>query len=690
MADQEINIKLNGIAQIRSELKALKGELANATDPKQMAALAEKAGALSDQLKDANEQAAVFASGSRFEQTSNAFGLMSSQIMSMDFEGAATSAKLFAGNLGKIDGKTISSGLKSVTSMVGTLGGAFIKLGITILANPIFLLIAIVVGIVAALATFGKKLGFVKAIMAGLTAVFDAIIAGLKALSDWLGFTSFAAEDSATRQVAAMQKVDSAREKNLNAYIRDTDTKIKLMQIEGKDTYKVEQQKRQEIIETSKIRYKAAIEQIKMMYKTGEADTEEIRKIREKAKALRETIDQTSSDAKIARAQQKADKKKAGEEEDKADADHAKTQAENAKKWKLERLAAERQIEDLRLSLIKDDQQREFAINDEKYKRLRADLLSNEKLTTKERIALNDLYTQESINSQEALYKKYEDIEKNKQAAIAKVIKDAKLLQAQEEEDFAALYDQNTRSAAQLEEDAIREKYFNLITLAEQYGLDSAELKKRQEDEIAKIEEDAAEKARQKRLKEQAEKIQMAEQYAGAVNNLAETVFTISNRFGKQDEASKEKRAKRQFQIQKAMSLSMAIIDGFKAANASLAQSPIALGPAPNPAGIASLAFAITTSLANVAKIASTQYGSKSGSPAGGGGGASDGGGGATAGGGAPSFSLFGQGNNQNTTGSAQDVENKSNQLTVKAIVVESDVTSTQNKVKKMQENATL
>jgi hypothetical protein len=58
--------------------------------------------------------------------------------------------------------------------------------------------------------------------------------------------------------------------------------------------------------------------------------------------------------------------------------------------------------------------------------------------------------------------------------------------------------------------------------------------------------------------------------------------------------------------------------------------------------------------------------------------------------GGTPSFSLFGQGNNMNTTGAAQDVENNNNQLTVKAVVVESDVTSTQNKVKKMQENATL
>jgi len=43
-----------------------------------------------------------------------------------------------------------------------------------------------------------------------------------------------------------------------------------------------------------------------------------------------------------------------------------------------------------------------------------------------------------------------------------------------------------------------------------------------------------------------------------------------------------------------------------------------------------------------------------------------------------------------NTTGGPQDVENNNNQLMVKAVVVESDVTSTQNKVKKMQENATL
>lgn len=106
----------------------------------------------------------------------------------------------------------------------------------------------------------------------------------------------------------------------------------------------------------------------------------------------------------------------------------------------------------------------------------------------------------------------------------------------------------------------------------------------------------------------QARKLKISEQYAGAVNALAGGIFALSNTYGKQDEKAKEERAKRQFKVQKALNLGMAIIDGYKAITASLSQSPVAIGPIPNPAGIASLAFATATSLANVAKIASAKY----------------------------------------------------------------------------------
>jgi hypothetical protein len=661
MADQEINIKLNGIAQIRSELKALKGELANATDPKQMADLAEKAGELSDKLKDANERAAVFASGSRFEQTSNAFGLMSSQLMSMDFEGASESAKLFAGNLGKIDGKTISSGLKGLGSTVASVGGAFLKLGAQLLINPIFLLVAVIGAIVAGLYMLADRLGFVTKFVDFLTQAFKPLIDMIKWFLDLMGLTSFAADEALAKTTAALEEEKEKRQEVIGLM----DQKIALLDAEGKSTLalRIERNKymQEEInnnLKLLEIMDNNFLNQTKLYKDTVKEN---------KAKAHEIKVEEVKLNQEVINEGQKA--------------------AEAQKQFLADRLAATRLIQDLTLGVMQDGVEKELQANTYKYERLREDLLKNEKLNKDERAKIDALYIQEAEQTANAINKKYVDAEAKKQAELNKVIKDAQLLRAQEEEDFFALYDQNTTSAQQLEENAVREKYFNLIEQAKQYGLDTQELEKRQQEEIAKIQDEARAKEDQKRKAELDAKIAIAEQYTQSVNNLAETAFTLSNRFGKQDEESKEKRAKRQFQVAKALQLSMAIMDGFKAVTTSLSMSPVAIGPVPNPAGIASLAFAVTTSLANIAKIASTQYGSKSAGGGAGGSSAPMGGGATPSTGGTPSFSLFGQGNDMNTTSAPKDQETS---LTVKAVVVESDVTSTQNKVKKMQENATL
>jgi len=660
MADQEINIKLNGISQIRSELKALKGELANATDPKQMAALAEQAGALSDQLKDANERAAVFASGSRFEQTSNAFGLMQSQLMSMDFEGAAESAQLFAGNLGKIDGKTISSSLKGLGSTVASVGGAFLKLGAQILINPIFLIAAVVAAIVAGLYMLAERLGFVTKFVDFLTAAFKPLIDMVKWFLDLMGLTSFAADEALAKTTAALEEEKEMRQQVLG----QMDQKIALLDAEGKSTValRIERNKylQEEInnnLKLLEVMDNNFLNQTKLYKDTVKEN---------KAKAQEIKVEEVKLNQEVI-----AEGKKA---------------AEAQKQFLADRLAATRLVEDLRVGLMKDGVEKELEANRLKYARLQEDVLKNEKYNKDERAKLNALYVKEAEQTAAEINKKYVDAEVKKQADLAKVIKDAKEIQAQEEEDFFARYQEAVNSTQQNEINAVREKYNLLIEEAKRYGQSTLELEKLQQEEIAKIEKEVAEKKAAKEIAEFERKVKIAEDYSNSINNLAETAFVLAERFGKQDEVSKEKRAKRQFAVQKAMQLSLAIIDGFKAAQASIAQFPPV-----TPIGIAALVATISASVANVAKIASTQYGSKS--SAGGGGGGTDVStmaGNANAGGGAPSFSLFGQGNNQNTTSGPQDVENKSNQLTVKAIVVESDVTSTQNKIQKMQENATL
>jgi hypothetical protein len=126
---------------MKAELRALKAELANATDPAQMEALAMKAGELSDKIKDANDAVNVFASGSKFEQVSNGLGGIKDSLMSLDFEEASQKSEAFASNLGKLSQTDISGALKGITGTVKNMGGAFVKLGAQILANPLFLLL---------------------------------------------------------------------------------------------------------------------------------------------------------------------------------------------------------------------------------------------------------------------------------------------------------------------------------------------------------------------------------------------------------------------------------------------------------------------------------------------------------------------------------------------------------------------
>jgi hypothetical protein len=104
------------------------------------------------------------------------------------------------------------------------------------------------------------------------------------------------------------------------------------------------------------------------------------------------------------------------------------------------------------------------------------------------------------------------------------------------------------------------------------------------------------------------EKELMEQQIRDSATNLADAYFTTRLMFAKKGSKEEEKIARQQFAVNKAMQLSMATIDGFKAITSSLAQSPIAIGPLPNPAGIASLAFATTTSIANIAKILATKF----------------------------------------------------------------------------------
>ena len=108
--------------------------------------------------------------------------------------------------------------------------------------------------------------------------------------------------------------------------------------------------------------------------------------------------------------------------------------------------------------------------------------------------------------------------------------------------------------------------------------------------------------------------VQLASQAASALQGLGDAVFANKLAKVKKGGAEEQKIIKQQFEFNKKMQLAGAIIDGAKAVISSLAQSPVAIGPIPNPAGIASLALVAVSTAASIAKIAATKFDSSGGS----------------------------------------------------------------------------
>jgi hypothetical protein len=177
---------------------------------------------------------------------------------------------------------------------------------------------------------------------------------------------------------------------------------------------------------------------------------------------------------------------------------------------------------------------------------------------------------------------------------------------------------------------------------------------------------------------------ELANQSLQATQNLTDIFFNYKISKAKKGSKEEEDLARKQFNINKALQIGLATIDGFKAISASLALSPVAIGPAPNPAGIASLAFVAISTAATIAKIASSQF-------KGGGGG---GGGGETPTVGSPSIPS-GNGTpsiaapQQNTTTFTGNNNNNFNQPPIKTYVVETDLRNSTNTRDKIKDQAT-
>ena len=735
MNEVDIPLKISGIGAIKAELKGLKGEIANATDPKDIQRLSQAAGALSDRIKDANEAVANFSTGSAFESARNNISGIGDSLANLDFEEAGQKMQSFAGYLSTIKPDAITKGLGAMTKGVGALSAQFLKMGASLLVNPIFIIGAVIAAIVAIVLVVLNKFGVLTKIIDAMAVPLKYIISLFEDLTDWLGLTSNAADENADKIVAANARVQESSKQRGDTVAAAYDFEIAMAKIAGKDTTKLELDKSLNKGVEARNRINGNKKELRALYYDDSDEAMKRKKELIKANSAENAIIAASrNERKIIRAQDRKDSiddaKKQSEDAARAGAEAAKAAAERRKQEKANRLSAARLLRDLEIAVMQEGADKEIAVINQKYKIMREDLALDATKTAAEKKAIDDYYAKQreadlqksatdrakietdnfkagqqmisdlTLASMEEGTAKELAQQKDKYAKLRKGVKDNITLTEIQKAELIAIYNEQelaesqktiaekakatndlifelTATAKDKELQALKEKYDAQLLIAGE----NAEAQKLLTEGLEKSKAEIENKYTLEKIataeKERQAKLQVATE---VVNGIA----ALGNAFIK-DQKKLEK-------FNKAAALIQIGIDTAKAISSlvSMSQANPLNSVTFGAAGIAQFASGVVQIVTNIAKakqLLSNPASSVSGGGGGGGGGGDTSTNSTTPA--TPAVSLFGQGNNANSMGSPTSVETGGN-MTVTAVVSETQITNVQNKINKINKNAEL
>lgn len=186
----------NAFTKLRQELKAAKGELAEAQlfgDPKKIQEASDKVDELKDRLQE------ISLTGSRLERIPLLFRDIAGSVASLDFAQANKQSKAL------LD-VTKSLTFKEAISGVGQLGETLFNVGKALLLNPIFLIGAAVLLIVQNFDALQKSGGLVGKTFRFIGEVFEGFKIIVNEITDALGLTTVALDKLAERQKLFLER----------------------------------------------------------------------------------------------------------------------------------------------------------------------------------------------------------------------------------------------------------------------------------------------------------------------------------------------------------------------------------------------------------------------------------------------------------------------------------------------------
>lgn len=712
----------NSTVSLKKELREMQQQLAT-LDPNSKAfqELSVRAGDVKDKINDASEAVRANA-GNAFEGLANNTGLLTDRLMNLDFEGVASAARGMGSALGRIDMKTLTAGIEQA-------GSALLSLGASLLKNPLFYLGAAIAGIIIYWDELTKAVGIynaeaertkqlqadinaeyntqIKAVAKDIVQIeglFTAVMDQNKAEADRMQALQdlqtlypdlFANQDidinntnaltaaklGAVEAIKAEAKANAARALLEKEYAKQFEQQLQLQEKQN------QLKEKQADLEKTKTFTKSEFEsgQESRMAQVGassalssaqselDAINKEIEITNKNIADITNAVGASVVTTAHVQAETIRNSNKNRVQDNKTTTNTIKDD-EDKLQQQLDAIRRENELARM------DTDAREIAEFEAKYAKLRADAKDNaDKLTQIDQLEFDELtLLLEKQSAREV------DITLKTQAEQEKIKDEAR------QKELDALQRQNDLRI-QIMQPGIKKE---LAELTAKYEADlllagtNAELKKQidakyvaditaidnkyRDEKRKKDEED-----RQAQIKGIQDNIDLAAQGLNALSSLGDVYFANRKNKLNGDEKATKALAEKQFKFNKKMQLAGAIIDAGKAITASLAAAPVAIGAIPNPAGIASLAFASTTSAANIAKILATKFdggSTTSSSPSA----PSSGGGGE---GGAPQF---------NPLASAFVNARPGQQGPTPAYVLAGDVTSAQEARNKIQDLARL
>lgn len=194
----------------RMELKELQTVMLNMdANSEEYIEASERAGELRDKIKEVAENQKAMTGGTGFEKMSSTMGMLKDDLMNLDFAGVSEKAKALQQISTKMTFKEALGGLKDM-------GSSLISLGKTILANPLFIMVAVIGAVVGALMWFSDE------------------TAELKEEQDRLN--------------QSFEREQFLLELKTNAYLKSGKQRLEVMEAEGKSEKELHSQRMQNII----------------------------------------------------------------------------------------------------------------------------------------------------------------------------------------------------------------------------------------------------------------------------------------------------------------------------------------------------------------------------------------------------------------------------------------------------------